>query len=165
MTPSLLKTGADVRSLFGYVRWANTRILDALQTSDAVPEEAVQLFSHLLRARDVWYGRVQETDHADLALWVDEDLASCAERREKSAQRWRELIEPLTADALDGTVSYTNSKGTAFDTPLRDILVHVLNHGTHHRAQIALTLREADIAPPPTDYIYYVRERDSEEEG
>jgi uncharacterized damage-inducible protein DinB len=35
----------------------------------------------------------------------------------------------------------------------------VVNHGTHHRAQIALLLREAEIAPPATGYIYYLREQ------
>ena len=63
------------------------------------------------------------------------------------------------AGALDAPVAYTNSSGTAFETPLRDILTHVVNHGTHHRAQIALVLREAGIAPPATDYIYFVREK------
>nr|WP_272505416.1 DinB family protein [Salinibacter ruber] len=34
----------------------------------------------------------------------------------------------------------------------------VVNHGTHQRAQIALVLREADGAPPPTDAIFFVRD-------
>lgn len=158
MQSSLTRTLSDFVSLFRYTRWANDRMLDAMQTADDVPERAVELFSHLLRAQDVWYGRVQDTDHADLALWVEEDLSACAERAESSAQRWGTVLENLTADDLDQPVAYTNSRGTAFETPLRDILSHVVNHGTHHRAQIALVLREADIVPPPTDYIFYLRE-------
>lgn len=153
------RTVGDFRSLFQYTRWANERVLDALQNADAVPDRAVELFSHLLRAQDLWFGRTQDTDHATLSLWVEEDLEACAERLEASDRRWQEVLDGVTEEALDHPIAYTNSKGTAFETPLRDILSHVVNHGTHHRAQIALVLREADITPPATDYIFYVREQ------
>lgn len=153
------RTVGDFRSLFQYTRWANERVLDALQSADAVPDRAVELFSHLLRAQDLWFGRTQDTDHATLSLWVEEDLEACAERLEASDRRWQEVLNGVTEEALDHPIAYTNSKGTAFETPLRDILSHVVNHGTHHRAQIALVLREADITPPATDYIFYVREQ------
>lgn len=156
MPASSSRTIQDFDSLLQYNRWASRRILDAMQLADAVPERAVELFSHLLRAQDVWYGRVQETDHADLDFWATESLSACAERFEASTRRWQTVLEDY--EDLDQFISYTNSKGTPFETPLRDILTHVVNHGTHHRAQIALVLREDDIAPPPTDYIFYLRE-------
>lgn len=158
MSASQSRTAADVQTLFRYTRWANARILEAMEAADVVPARAVELFSHLLRAQDVWFGRVEGTAHADLDLWVDEDLGACAERAEASAARWKSLLEDRPANAFDKPIAYTNSKGTRFETPLRDICRHVVNHGTHHRAQIALLLREADIAPPPTDYIYFVRD-------
>lgn len=126
-----------------------------MQTADAVPERAVTLFSHLLRAQDIWYGRVAGTDHAALDLWATDSLQDCAERLEASTRRWAALLD----DRDDAPVAYTNSSGTAFETPLQDIFLHVVNHGTHHRAQIALLLREADIAPPATDYIFFRREQ------
>jgi len=156
--PSQSPAAADVRSLFRYTRWANARVLRTMQEADAVPARAVELFSHLLRAQDVWYGRVRDTAHAELDLWVDEDLSMCAERAEASAGRWQSVLDDRTADALDQPIAYTNSKVTRFETPLRDICRHVVNHGTHHRAQIALVLREADIPPPATDYIFFVRD-------
>ena len=149
---------ADSRTLLRYTRWAHGRILETMQGADAVPDRATTLFSHLLRAQDVWYGRVAGTDHATLDLWTTESLPDCAERLETSTRRWAALLDER-AGALDAPVAYTNSSGTAFETPLRDILTHVVNHGTHHRAQIALLLREADIAPPATDYIFYLREQ------
>ncbi len=152
------RTAGDFRSLFRYTRWANSRVLTAMQAVDAAPDRAVELFSHLLRAQDLWFGRVEGTDHANVALWVDEALAACAERAEASARRWRTVLDERAAHDLDRPIAYTNSKGTSFETPLRDLLSHVVNHGTHHRAQIALVLREADIVPPPTDYIFFVRE-------
>lgn len=158
MSSARSRTAGDFVSLFRYNQWANDRILDAMQAPDDVPDRAVELFGHLLRAQDVWYGRVQDTAHANLAFWVEEDLSACAVRAEASARRWRSVLENVAADDLDRPVGYTNSQGTDFETPLRDILSHVVNHGAHHRAQIALVLRDADVAPPPTDYIFFVRE-------
>ncbi|WP_119842003.1 DinB family protein [Salinibacter ruber] len=148
----------DIQTLFRYTRWANARMLDAMQAAGAVPARAVELLSHLLRVQDVWFGRVEGTAHADLVLWVDEDLAACAERAGTSIARWQSMLEERSGDALDQPVAYTNSTGTRLETPLRDRCRHVVNHGTHHRAQIALVLREADGAPPPTDVIFFVRD-------
>ena len=158
MPASQTRTVADFRSLFRYTRWANDRVLRAMQAADPVPKRAVELFSHLLRAQDVWFGRIEKTDHATLDLWVDESLAACAERAEASTRRWKTVLDGWTAPDLDRSIPYTNSKGTHFETPLRDLLSHVVNHSTHHRAQIALVLREAGIAPPATDYIFFVRD-------
>ena len=77
----------DIQTLFRYTRWANARMLDAMQAAEAVPVRAVELLSHLLRVQDVWFGRVEGTAHADLVLWVDEDLAACAERAGTSVAR------------------------------------------------------------------------------
>jgi len=151
-------SSSDVASLLRYTQWAHDRVLERFRSVDRVPDRAVELFGHLLRAQDVWYGRVANTDHAELDLWATDPLSTSAGRLEDSTRRWQALLDER-ADDLDQPVSYTNSSGTAFETPLRDILLHVVNHGTHHRAQIALLLREADIAPPATDYIFYLREQ------
>jgi uncharacterized damage-inducible protein DinB len=152
------RTANDFQQLFQYNRWANERILETMRAAEETPARALELFSHLLRAQDHWYGRVEATDHAALDFWTTESLAACAERLEASTQRWQAVLDERATDRLDQMISYTNSNGTPYETSLRDILTHVVNHGTHHRAQIALVLRDADITPPATDYIYFVRE-------
>ena len=161
MSPVSADTPDEFAMLLQYTRWAHTRVLDTLRAADAVPERILELMSHLLRTQDVWYGRVAGTEHADLDFWAVDDLEACVERAEASTDRWDALLDERGPEGLDQPVSYTNSSGTAFETPLRDILLHLVNHGTHHRAQIALLLREAGIAPPATDYIYFVRENGS----
>jgi len=158
MSTPKARPAADIQSLFRYTHWANDRVLSTMQAADAVPERAVELLSHLLRAQDVWFGRVQGTEHAHLDLWVQEDLLACADRLATSSERWQTVLDERASGGLDQPIAYTNSAGTAYETPLRDLLSHVVNHGTHHRAQIALLLREADVAPPATDYIFFVRE-------
>jgi uncharacterized damage-inducible protein DinB len=157
MPPPQPRTADEFARLFRYNRWASARVLDTLQSVNGGPERAVELFSHLLRAQDMWYGRVEGTDHANLDLWATDTLPACADRLDDSTRRWETVLDDRAGD-LNQPIAYENSKGTAFETPLRDILTHVVNHGTHHRAQIALVLRNADVAPPATDYIFYLRE-------
>lgn len=157
MTPPN-RTPEDFVTLFRYNHWANNRVLDALRGANGLPGRVLELLSHLLRAQDIWYGRVEDTEHADLDLWRQDDLSACVERAEASTQRWTGVLDARSPSDLDHPIAYTNSSGTAFETPLRDILTHVVNHSTHHRAQIALVLRRAGFTPPETDYIFYVRE-------
>jgi uncharacterized damage-inducible protein DinB len=148
----------DLRRLFDYNRWANTQVLHALRAADDIPERALALFSHVLRAQDHWYGRVEDTDHAQLDFWTTDSLADCAERLAASTERWQAVLDDCAADGLDRAVAYTNSKGVAHENTLRDVCTHVVNHGTHHRSQIALVLRQAGLTPPATDYIFYLRD-------
>lgn len=152
------RTLDDFRRLFDYNRWASTRVLRALQEADDAPERALELFSHVLRAQDHWYGRVEGTGHDGLDFWTTESLADCAERLAASTERWQMVLDDRATEGLDQLIAYTNSTGTAYENTLRDICTHVVNHGTHHRSQIALVLRQAGLAPPATDYIFYLRD-------
>lgn len=159
MPASQPRTIGDIRSLFEYDRWATRRLISAMEDTAPVPPRALNVLMHLLRAQDVWHGRIEGEDRADLELWVEASLDDCTRRAKRTARRWNRLLDTLSGHDLDALVTYENSTGTSFETPLRKVLSHVVNHGTHHRGQIALVLREAEIAPPPTDYIFYLREQ------
>lgn len=158
MTPARARTTDNFNELLRYNDWANERVLETLRSATDAPDRALELLSHLLRAQDMWYGRVDGTDHTNLALWATDDLEACARRSEASTERWLALLDRFGGEGLDESIAYENTSGDSFTTPLRDILSHVINHGTHHRAQIALVLRTADIVPPATDYIFYLRD-------
>ncbi len=148
---------AALVDLFRYTRWADRRMLAALrEAADSASGELVEareLLSHQLRAQEIWLERVTGTGDAP-ELWATDDFDTCRERLETCAERWIDLVQ--SADDL-AAVDDRNSAGTAFSTPLRVIAHHVVNHATHHRAQIAQHLRAAGFEPPATDYIYYDR--------
>jgi uncharacterized damage-inducible protein DinB len=146
----------DSEDILAYTLWGHTRILESLQEAEGPPQKAVRLFGHILRAQDLWWGRVHESADEPPELWGEGDLSWCADRMRPSTQQWRDLTR---SDDLDQEITYSNSSGDRFTHPLHDIVFHVVNHGTHHRAQIARVLREAGIAPPTTGYIYYLRDR------
>jgi uncharacterized damage-inducible protein DinB len=52
---------------------------------------------------------------------------------------------------------YTTSTGLAFSSTGRDMLFHIINHSTHHRAQIASEFRLSGIPPLVSDYIFFKR--------
>lgn len=141
-----------------YNSWANRRVGEMLaELEGAELARPLRLFSHLLRAERVWLGRIHATPDAALPLWETDPLERCRERLEANAR----ALEQLVADGSVDTepVTYTTTQGATYTTPVGDILAHVLNHGTHHRGQIALLVREAGRPPLPLDLIFYLRLR------
>lgn len=149
--------------LFRYNDWATRQVVDALHQAEAdvlkgdALAHARRLLSHLVRAQEVWLGRIQETDAASLSIWEETDVQTAAERSEASTKAWLDFLSGRTADDFASDVRYQNSKGQSFTNTLREVAAHVINHSTHHRAQIALLLRQAGLTPPATDYIVYAR--------
>lgn len=77
---------------------------------------------------------------------------------EQNHAHYKQFLNDLTEESLGQVVTYKNSKGQEFRTPVRDVLTHVALHGTNHRGQIATVVRDAGAEPVNTDYITFVRE-------
>jgi uncharacterized damage-inducible protein DinB len=60
---------------------------------------------------------------------------------------------------LDRMVSYRDTAGTPFTTPLSQMLRHVVNHSSYHRGQVVTMLRQLGAAAPATDLIVFCRSR------
>ena len=115
------------------------------------------LLSHLLRAGQVWLGRIQGLADVGLELWKTDSLMVCRDRIEANTESFANALAGLEPKALLQSVYYTNTKGTPFSTPLSGTLDHVFNHSTHHRGQVALLVRDAGQVPEPLDLIAYLR--------
>jgi uncharacterized damage-inducible protein DinB len=70
---------------------------------------------------------------------------------------WERVLAGCVGEALAREVTYTNTAGETFTTPLVDILLHVALHGQYHRGKVNASLRAAGEAPAPSDYIFWVR--------
>jgi len=147
-------------NLFAYERWANVRILDALEQPRYPDGRCLDLFSHILAAQQTWLSRVR-SENRYIPLWERRDLGECAQVYRQVAVGWEQFLNGLSEGQLDEPIRYQNTKGEAYETLLRDILAHLVNHDTYHRGQIVEEMRSRKLVPvmPVTDYIQFVREK------
>jgi uncharacterized damage-inducible protein DinB len=145
------------KRLLGYDQYANLQLLDALNKASQ-PPQAVKLMAHMLKAQQVWLARCEHTPPAGSTLWPDWDAVQFKYIIEENSKGWMNYIEELNNDDFDQVLNYTNFSGLACQDKITDILGHLINHGTHHRAQIGQELKRAGLESlPVTDYIFYVR--------
>jgi len=54
-------------------------------------------------------------------------------------------------------ISYSDMSGNPWKQPLWQLILHVVNHGTHHRGQVSGFLRAMGHVPPKLDLVNYYR--------
>lgn len=142
--------------LFQYSEWANDRLLTSLEAHPH--DDALRLMNHILGAQDVWLSRIDHGFEGEWALQDTRPIAECRAGNRRSTGAWIAYLGRIDDEALEAAIHYKNLAGLPFENLLKDLVTHVLNHATHHRAQISTLLRQAGATPPGTDYIYYLRE-------
>lgn len=148
---------------WAHVAWANGRLGRTLAEVEGEPgaREALRLFGHVVAAERVWLDRVRQGT-SDHPVWPAEgaeaDLGALLSLAVRNAEEAQGLLARSDEDDLERPVSYRNTSGTAFETSLGDILLHVALHGAYHRGQAAQALRGGGLEPVNTDYITFVRQ-------
>lgn len=108
------------------------------------------------RARWTWLARI-EGRASRSAIWPALSPPEAADLAARLRADYTRLFDALTEERLAEPVSYTNSAGQAFTTPLGDILLHVVLHAQYHRGKVNVLLRQGGQAPVPADFITFVR--------
>lgn len=143
--------------LFDYDRYANLSI-SAAMTRTNERQKAEELMAHLLSAQQIWLKRCKGEAVIGGVLWPDWKSDTIEEIINDNYQKWISWLKDLNDSDLDRVVSYKTLNGEGFENRLTDILAHVINHGTHHRAQAGQHLKQAGTSLPLTDYIFYLRD-------
>lgn len=146
-----------LRLLVDHMAWADERVLVSLG-QPGVPQRALDLYAHVLGAEHVWLARLEQRPRT-VAVWPVMSLNECAQLAAENTRAFRAYVERLTSGDLRRIVHYRNSAGDEFDNAVEDILVHVAMHGSYHRGQVSLLVRDAGAEPQPTDYIAFIRGR------
>jgi uncharacterized damage-inducible protein DinB len=55
-------------------------------------------------------------------------------------------------------IVYRDLKGRTWKQPVWQLVLHLVNHGTHHRGQVSGFIRAMGATPPPLDLVFYYRE-------
>lgn len=112
---------------------------------------------HLMNVDEAWFSELRGVEFPEPfppATSDDRDLIRA--RWDKVEQSMRDYLAGLRDEML-------------FDQPIQEpeedkdlivwqVLLHVANHGTDHRAQILRLLNELGLRTAPQDYIFYVYE-------
>ncbi|HEU5186350.1 MAG TPA: DinB family protein [Gemmatimonadaceae bacterium] len=144
-----------IRRLLAHMEWADERVLESLRQPD-IPQRAVDLYAHVLGVEHRWLSRLEQRVPA-VAVWPELTLDECERLARENRRTFRAYLDGLTSAQLQQTIHYVNSAGQDFDGLVEDILLHVAMHGSYHRGQVTLLVRDAGARPEPTDYIGFVR--------
>ena len=156
-----------LRSHIDYSSWASTLLLDA--AAQLSPEELTRDFetadrsvlgtlAHVYAADRLWLARLTGSPHPGFVTEQDRSLAALQAGWPALIGRWKEWADGLTDESVLADLSYSDLKGNAWQQPVWKLVLHVVNHGTHHRGQVAGFLRSLGHVPPSVDLIRYYRE-------
>jgi uncharacterized damage-inducible protein DinB len=150
----------EVRWLFAYDRWATQRVLAVLDDLDAavwgrtdvVGERGLgSILVHHLGASQRWrHGFQQDGEEPEPEL---EPLPTVDELRQRWDAEWA-AVDAWLPTVTEGFVAYVHE-----GVPVWQMLVHVVNHGTQHRAEAAALLTAEGRSPGELDMINYAEDQ------
>ncbi|WP_292939714.1 MULTISPECIES: DinB family protein [unclassified Mucilaginibacter] len=119
--------------------------------------KAADLMAHIFNAQQIWLNRCTQKPMNDLKPWDRIEANNLTDTNDKNFSQWCDYINGLQLSDFERVINYINFSGLSFNDQLIDIVSHVVNHGTHHRAQVGQLLKAAGAELPATDYVHYIR--------
>ena len=143
--------------LLKYNDWATRQTAESIMNLKKKNEKSEELLSHIISAQKIWLHRILGKD-VNIDPWQKLTEEEWIPQSTPLSAEWINLLEGLKEKDFERRIEYKNIKGEKFANTVKDIVVHVINHSTYHRAQIALLIRQSGDEPARTDYIVYQRE-------
>jgi uncharacterized damage-inducible protein DinB len=141
--------------IYKYNVWANKKVINTLKKQQVADKKILTLMSHVLSALNIWLARIENRSTEHYPLWQMYDIDQLEEMADDIGARWLLYIE--RNEKFDGVLIYKNYVGLPYENKIENIMIHLVNHSTYHRAQIATLLRQAGLEPINTDFITYDR--------
>jgi uncharacterized damage-inducible protein DinB len=162
-------TADDIRILLDYNYWARDR---ALASAERLPPEqlsrnlgssfgsVLDTLVHIYFAEWIWHRRWQGESPSvrpDTSLFVS--VATLREAWLPLEQQIRSFVDALGPADLSRMLEYKSMNGQPSTSPYWQMIVHVVNHGSYHRGQLATMMRQLAATPAEsTDMIVFFRE-------
>lgn len=109
---------------------------------------------HLISVDDTWFSELRGDEIPEPLNPVDFDnRENIRAHWDRVEQRMRDYLTILQDDSL---FDKPFADGEDKDLILWQVLLHVVNHGTDHRAQILRELNDLGVRTESQDYIFYV---------
>ena len=157
-----------LRTHLAYTAWASQRLVAA--AAKLSPEELTRDFQtadrhvlgtlvHVYAADRIWLSRVTGAPGGPFKTEADYQLSVLQNDWPALLDRWHQWASALSDQQAGAMLSYKDTKGNAYSQPLWQVILHVVNHGSHHRGQVSGFLRAMGHTPPPLDLAAYYREQ------
>ncbi len=158
-----------LRTLMRYKAWANELVFAA---ASKLPEAELTaprkiVFGNMLRtlhhvhAMDaVWRAHLEGRPHGYTTRNPEAcpSFASLREAQKGMDAWWVSYADSLSAAQQDEVVNFRFIGGGPGSMTRRDVLLHVVNHGTYHRGNVASMMYQAGSPPPTTDLpVFFTR--------
>jgi uncharacterized damage-inducible protein DinB len=141
--------------LYQYNAWANKRVIKTLTTQAVTDPKIMSLMGHIVAAQFLWLHRIKGLPPAEVKLWGDYTLEKVTQMAGEAGNLWLEFVQ--ANDDFDRELTYRNYVGDPYTNNVETIMIHLVNHCSYHRAQIAMLLRQKGLEPINTDFITYDR--------
>ena len=141
--------------LYHFNAWANDRVIKCLVQQQIKDEKILSVFGHVLAAQFLWLHRIKNLAPPNVKLWGDYSLETLSRMTTDANQQWTEFVE--NTDSFDRELTYTNYTGDPYTNNVEAIMMHLVNHCSYHRGQVAMLLRQKGYEPINTDLITYDR--------
>ncbi len=162
----------DIKLYYEYNEWANKRILDAAENATSAQLTAPNEYGwgdlrgalvHILDAEYGWFSFLFERkDEGILDPKNFADIATLRERWARQSEITRHCLDMLNDEDLL-RIHTSERGGETHQWVLWQVLVHVVNHGTQHRAECAALLTGFGHSPGDMDFTLFLRQREDSE--
>ena len=153
-----------LRAQLAYSAWASGLLVEA--AGELTPEELTRDFGtadksvlgtlvHIFGADRLWLARMKRDSRTGSSTDADYQLTVLQNDWPALHRQWKEWAAELTDEACGTELSYRDMRGNPWRQPLGQLVLHVVNHGTHHRGQVSGFLRAMGHVPPQLDLIRF----------
>lgn len=160
-----MPVSADTLQLqLDYTAWASQRLMDVagmlsqeeltrdFKTAD---KTVLGTLAHIYAAERVWLSLAMAEPGATFGAREDRDLASLQIEWPALHQRWKEWLRDACGEDVARPISFQDMNGRPCAKPAWQVVLHLVNHATHHRGQVSGFLRTMGRTPPPLDLMHY----------
>lgn len=123
-----------------------------IKHEESLNDYVLRSFSHLLNTHHIWLSRLHNIE-SESGLW---DLLPLEYGLKFIDENHRKTLSFLDDHELSEKIKYHDSEGVELGSAVGNILFHILDHNTYHRAQINKELRILNITPPSVTLIPYL---------
>jgi uncharacterized damage-inducible protein DinB len=130
--------------------WANESWIAFISEKFPSNNYLLQRMSHILLGEQVWFQRIRG-EVLNREIWRTMDLPQLKTELDRNRDSYHELL----SHTPDRVIAYQRFTGEKYQSPVSDILLHLVLHGTHHRGQMATHVSTFGSTPINTDFIQF----------